>query len=216
MRAAEASAFRRGERSLVVMGDPTRIGDYPQAMDTYDIMPSALIDLISHRMNRGTDMAGNSIGKPTAFNVGCALNMAADDPDQEIKVLRKKLEAGASFALGQAIYDPARITAFRKRYQELEGRPLDLPVLLAIIPLNSVKHAHFMHNEVPGIVIPDSIFKRLEDAGERAAQEGVKIAQELIAAMRDEIQGAYIIPSNGRYDLTAEIVEATASVPTQA
>jgi len=100
--------------------------------------------------------------------------------------------------------------------QELEGRPLDLPVLLAIIPLNSVKHAHFMHNEVPGIVIPDSIFKRLEDAGERAAQEGVKIAQELIAAMRDEIQGAYIIPSNGRYDLTAEIVEATASVPTQA
>lgn len=211
------AAHALGLRNLfVVMGDPTRIGDYPQAMDTYDIVPSALIDLISHRMNRGTDMAGNSIGKPTAFNVGCALNMAADDPDQEIKVLRKKLEAGASFALGQAIYDPARITAFRKRYQELEGRPLDLPVLLAIIPLNSVKHAHFMHNEVPGIVIPDSIFKRLEDAGDRAAEEGVKIAQELIAAMRDEVQGAYIIPSNGRYDLTAEIVVATVSLPIQA
>ena len=139
--------------------------------------------------------------------------MAADDPDQEIKVLRKKIEAGADFALGQAVYDPARITAFRKRYEEIEGRPLELPVLLSIIPLNSVKHARFLHNEVPGIVIPDEMFKRLEHAGDRAAAEGVKIAHELIAAMRDQVQGAYIIPSSGRYDLTAEIVAATVSQP---
>lgn len=211
------AAHALGLRNLfVVMGDPTRVGDYPQAMDTYDIVPSALIDLISHRMNHGTDMAGNSIGKPTAFNVGCAINMGADDPDQEIKVLRKKIEAGANFALGQAVYDPARITAFRKRYEELEGRPLELPVLLSIIPLNSVKHARFLHNEVPGITIPDAMFKRLEDAGDRASEEGVKIAHELIAAMRDQVQGAYIIPSTGRYDLAAQIVAATVTQPTGA
>jgi methionine synthase / methylenetetrahydrofolate reductase(NADPH) len=185
-------------------------------MDTYDIVPSALIDLISHRMNRGTDMAGNSIGSPTVYNVGCALNMAADDLDQEIKVLRKKLAAGANFALGQAIYDPARITAFHKRYEELEGHPLELPVLVAVIPLNSLRHAQFMHNEVPGHIIPDAIFKRLEDAGERAPQEGVKIAQEIIAAIRGQVQGAYIIPSSGRYDLAAEVVAATVSAPSQA
>lgn len=211
------AAHALGLRNLfVVMGDPTKVGDYPQAMDTYDIVPSALIDLISHRMNRGTDMAGNSIGSPTVYNVGCALNMAADDLDQEIKVLRKKLAAGANFALGQAIYDPARITAFHKRYEELEGHPLELPVLVAVIPLNSLKHAQFMHNEVPGHIIPDVVFKRLEDAGDRAPQEGVKIAQEIIAAIRGQVQGAYIIPSSGRYDLAAEVIAATVSAPSQA
>jgi homocysteine S-methyltransferase len=167
-------------------------------------------------MNHGTDMAGNSIGQPTVYNVGCALNMAADDLDQEIKVLRKKIDAGANFALGQAVYDPPRVAAFRKRYEEIEGRAFTLPVLMGVIPLQSVKQAKFLHNEVPGIIIPDAIFKRLEDAGERAAQEGVKIAQELITAMRDEIQGAYIIPSTGRYDLAAEIVAATVNAPARA
>lgn len=196
-----------GLRNLfVVMGDPTRIGDYPEASDAFDIPPSQLIDVIKHGMNQGKDMAGNSIGKPTNFTVGCALNMAADDVDREIRVLRKKLESGADFALGQAIFEPERIQRFHERYEELEGKPFDLPVLLAVMPLYSLKQARFLHNEVPGIIIPDTIFERIADAGDDARYEGVKIAQELIDQMQGMIQGAYIIPSFGKYELAAEVV----------
>lgn len=196
-----------GLRNLfVVMGDPTRIGDYPDASDAFDIPPSQLIGVIKQGMNRGEDMVGNSIGKPTNFAVGCAVNMAADDIDREIRILRKKLESGADFALGQAIFEPERIQRFHERYEEIEGKPFDLPVLLAVMPLYSLKQARFLHNEVPGIIIPDTIFERIADAGDNASYEGVKIAQELIDQMAHMIQGTYIIPSFGKYELAAEVV----------
>lgn len=196
-----------GLRNLfVVMGDPTRIGDYPDASDAFDIPPSQLIGVIKHGMNRGEDMAGHSIGKPTNFTVGCALNMAADDIDREIRILNKKLESGADFALGQAIFEPERIQRFHERYEELEGKPFDLPVLMSVMPLFGLKQARFLHNEVPGIVIPDHIFERIADAGEDAPQEGVAIAQELVDQMSSMVQGVYIIPSFGKYDLAAEVV----------
>jgi methionine synthase / methylenetetrahydrofolate reductase(NADPH) len=196
-----------GLRNLfVVMGDPTRIGDYPDASDAFDIPPSKLIGVIKHGMNRGEDMAGNSIGKPTNFTVGCALNMAADDVDREIRILKKKLDSGADFALGQAIFEPERIQRFHERYEELEGKPFNLPVLMAVMPLFGVKQARFLHNEVPGISIPDTIFKRITDAGDNAPQEGVAIAQELVDQMTDMIQGVYIIPSFGKYELAAEVI----------
>lgn len=191
---------------FVTMGDPTKIGDYPDAMDNYDIVPSKLIELIKHKMNNGEDMAGNSIGKPTNFTVGCALNMGADDLDHEIKVLGNKLAAGADFALGQAVFEPEKIDLFHERYQALHGETLKLPVLLSIMPLFSLKQAQFLHNEVPGISIPEYLFKRMEEAGEEAAAEGVKIAQELVLAMRDKVQGFYVIPAFGRYDLAAEVL----------
>jgi methionine synthase / methylenetetrahydrofolate reductase(NADPH) len=201
-----------GLRNLfVTMGDPTKIGDYPAAMDGYDIVPSKLIGVIKHDLNRGRDMAGSSIGTPTNFTVGCALNMGADDLDREIKVLDSKLEGGSDFALGQAVFDPPRLDAFLQRYRELKGADFTLPVLMGVIPLFSVKHAQFLHNEVPGIIIPERIFARLEAAGEHAAQEGVKIAIELLEQMRDKVQGAYIIPYMGRYSLAAEVVDALAS-----
>lgn len=208
------AAHALGLRNLfVTMGDPTRIGDYPEAMDGYDIVPSKLIDLIKHEMNAGRDMAGNSIGMPTHFTVGCALNMGADDLDRELKVLDKKLESGADFALGQAVFDPPRIEKFLKRYRELRGEDFKLPVLMGVMPLYSVRHALFLHNEVPGIVIPDAIFKRLQDAGDDAPQEGVTIAKELMRHMRPYVQGAYIIPSFGRYELAAEVVDDVAHAP---
>jgi methionine synthase / methylenetetrahydrofolate reductase(NADPH) len=198
-----------GLRNLfVVMGDPTHIGDYPNATDTYDVAPSDLIGLIKHGLNFGVDQAGNSIGQPTNFNVGCALNMCAADIDREIRVLRKKLQGGADFALSQAVFEPERIEQFHRRYEEIESKPFDLPVLLGVMPLYSVKHARFLHNEVPGVYIPDSIFKRLEDAGDQAAQEGIRIASELLASMRGLVQGAYIIPAYGRYDLAAEVIDS--------
>jgi methionine synthase I (cobalamin-dependent)/5,10-methylenetetrahydrofolate reductase len=200
-----------GMRNLfVTMGDPTKIGDYPAAMDGYDIVPSKLIGVIKHDLNHGRDMAGNSIGTPTNFTVGCALNMGADDIDREIKVLDSKLEGGSDFALGQAVFDPPRVDAFLQRYRELKGEDFKLPVIMGVIPLFSVKHAQYLHNEVPGLIIPDSIFARLEAAGDKAAEEGIKIAIELMAQMRDKVQGAYIIPYMGRYSLAAEVVDAIA------
>ena len=195
-----------GLRNLfVVMGDPTRIGDYPDASDAYDVAPSGLIDVIKHKMNQGKDMAGHSIGKPSSFTVGCALNMAAEDLDREIRILKKKIAAGADFALGQAIFEPERIQRFHARYAELEGQTLNLPVLMAVMPLHSLKQARFLHNEVPGIIIPDAILERIAAAGDAAAQVGAEIAKELLDEMSGMIQGAYIIPSFGNYEAAVEV-----------
>ncbi|MBK8025385.1 MAG: bifunctional homocysteine S-methyltransferase/methylenetetrahydrofolate reductase [Chloroflexi bacterium] len=202
-------AHALGVRNIfVAMGDPTRIGDYPEAMDNYDIVPSGLIRLVKQKMNAGVDQAGNSIGQPTSFTVGCALNMGADELDKEIDVLRKKLDAGADFALGQPCFEPERIERFLKRYEEIVGEPLRLPVLLGTMPLYSLRHARFIDNEIPGITIPQHILKRMEDAGDHAAQEGVRIAQELLASMKDFVRGAYLIPAFGRYDLAAQVMES--------
>ncbi|MBN1966339.1 MAG: bifunctional homocysteine S-methyltransferase/methylenetetrahydrofolate reductase [Anaerolineae bacterium] len=203
------AAHSLGLRNLfVVMGDPTAIGDYPDAMDDYDVTPSGLIQLIKQRMNHGMDQAGNSIGEPTSFTVGCALNMGADRLDREIGVLRKKLAAGADFALAQPVFDPAIIDRFHARYEEKTGEPFTLPVLMGVMPLYSVRHASFLHNEIPGISIPDAIMRRVEDAGDNAPQEGVRIAQELLLAIRAKVQGAYIIPAFGKYARAAEVIEA--------
>lgn len=205
------AAHAMGLRNLfVTMGDPTKIGDYPDAMDSYDIVPSKLIDLIKHDMNAGRDQAGNSIGSPTSFTVGCALNMFADDLEREIRVLGNKLAAGADFALGQAVFEPHRIDTFLETYEQITEKAFNLPVLIGIMPLYSLKHAQFLHNEVPGISIPEQIMKRMEDAGDDAPKEGVRIAQELLGAVRDRVQGAYVIPAFGKYHLAAEVVDFVA------
>ena len=210
------AAHALGLRNLfVVMGDPTKIGDYPEAMDNYDVAPSALIGIIKHKLNHGTDQAGNSIGQPTTFTVGCALNMFAADIDREIATLQKKLENGADFALGQGVFEPHRIEIFLKRYEEIAGEPLKLPVLMGLLPLYSLKHAQFLDNEVPGISIPDALLKRMEDAGDDAPAEGVRIAQQLLRDMRGLVQGAYIIPAFGHYELAAEVIDALAVAPSR-
>ncbi len=204
------AAHTLGLRNLfVVMGDPTHIGDYPEAMDSYDVAPSGLIKLIKQGLNSGVDQAGQSIGQPTSFNVGCALNMSATNLDREIRILQKKLEGGADFALSQAVFEPERIEIFHQRYEAITGEPFTLPVLMGVIPLYSIKHASYLHNEVPGIQIPDAIFQRLE-ASENQAAAGVVIASELFKQVKSMVQGAYIIPAFGRYDLAAEVIDAIA------
>lgn len=195
---------------FVTMGDPTRIGDYPDAMDQFDIAPSKLIELIKQKMNHGEDLAGSSIGGVTSFTVGCALNMGADNLEREIKLTIKKQVAGADFALGQAVFDPARIEHFHQQYRAVTGEDFTLPVLMGIMPLYNFKHARFLHNEVPGINIPDAILQRMADAGDDSPQEGVKIAQELFRAMRGMVQGAYIVPAFGRYSLAADVISGVA------
>ncbi len=202
------AAHALGVRNVfVVMGDPTSIGDYPEAMDNYDLTSTGLIKLIKEGFNVGVDHAGADIGQPTTYFVGAALNLAPTDPENEIEVLRRKLRSGADFFLTQPVYDPPAARAFLDRYAEKYG-PLDKPVLVGVLPLYSVKHARFLHNEVPGITISPEFFERLEAAGSDSPHEGVRIALELIAQMRDWADGIYLMPAFSRYDLAAEIVES--------
>ena len=210
------AAHALGLRNLfVVMGDPTHVGDYPQAMDNYDVPPTGLIKLIKQQMNHGVDYAGNSIGQPASFTVGCALNMGALDLDREIKLLRKKIDSGADFALCQPCFNPAEVERFQRRYEELAGEPLKLPVLIGILPLFNSRHAHFLHNEIPGIVIPEALVTRMERAGDDAAAEGVRIARELLLDIKDLVQGVYVMPAFGKYELAAEVIDVL-GIPSQA
>jgi homocysteine S-methyltransferase len=201
------AAHALGIRNVfVVMGDPTSIGDYPDAMDDYDLVPSGLIRLIKQNFNVGIDHAGADIGQPTSFFAGCALNLTPLNPAREIKNLRRKLEAGAGFVLTQPVYEPAEAEKFLLRYEKEFGR-LEIPLLVGVLPLYGTRHATFLHNEVPGINIPVEIQERLAAAGEGAPQEGVGIALELIEQMRSWANGIYLMPAFHRFDLAAEVVE---------
>ncbi|MBN2385806.1 MAG: bifunctional homocysteine S-methyltransferase/methylenetetrahydrofolate reductase [Anaerolineales bacterium] len=202
------AAHALGLRNIfVVMGDPTSIGDYPEATDNYDLVPSGLIKLIKQGFNTGLDHSGTSIGQPTAFFVGAALNLAAQDREAEFKNLRRKARAGADFFLTQPIYDPAAARVFLEEYTSANG-PLDRPVLIGILPLVSARHATFLHHEVPGVFIPEDVRRRMEAAGDSAARVGVELAVQLIEAVKAWGQGVYLMPQFNRYDLIAEIVEA--------
>ena len=201
------AAHALGIRNVfVIMGDPTAIGDYPEATDNYDLVPSGLIKLIKQGFNAGVDHSGTSIGQPTNFFVGAALNLCPPDPDNEIKNLRRKVRAGADFFITQPIYRAEDGEKFLAKNESQHG-PLDRPVLIGVLPLVSLKHANFLNHEVPGISIPDDIIARMEKAGDHAAQEGARIAVELIEQIKPWAQGVYIMPQFHRYDLAAEIVE---------
>jgi methionine synthase / methylenetetrahydrofolate reductase(NADPH) len=201
------AAHALGIRNVfVVMGDPTSIGDYPEAMDNYDLVPSGLIKLIKQGFNTGVDHSGMSIGQPTNFFVGAALNLIPSDPDTEIKNLQRKVMAGADFFITQPIYRTEDREKLLLKYEEKHG-PLNHPVLVGILPLVSLKHVNFLIHEVPGISIPDKIIQRMDRAGEQAAEEGVRIAVELIEQIKPWAQGIYIMPQFSRYDLIAEIIE---------
>jgi methionine synthase / methylenetetrahydrofolate reductase(NADPH) len=117
--------------------------------------------------------------------------------------LKAKLEAGADFVMTQPIYDVSVWTQFLEAYAE----EITVPVLVGILPLQSTKHAEFLHNEVPGITLTDNARERMRRAGPNGREEGIKMAQELLAALRSYAQGVYIMPSFGRYEVAASVLE---------
>jgi homocysteine S-methyltransferase len=191
---------------FVVMGDPASIGDYPDATDNYDIVPSGLIQLIKHGFNTGRDHAGANIDQPTNFFAGAALNLNPKDPQTEIKNLKRKLAAGADFFLTQPIFDPGQARQLIEHY-EVENGPVGKPILVGIMPLFSERHVNFLHNEVPGITIPQPIRDRMSQAGENGVKTGIQVAKQLTDEIRTFAQGVYIMPQFDRYDVAAEIVE---------
>jgi len=207
------AAHALGIRNVfVVMGDPTAIGEYPEAMDNYDLVPSGLISLIKKSFNIGRDHAGAEIGQPTSFFVGSALNLTTKNPENELKNHLRKRRAGSDFVITQPIFDAQSALERLHWFREQFGDP-DLKILIGILPLATDRHATFLHNEVPGISIPDNIIKRMRQAGDRSAQEGIKIAVELIEAMQAEAQGIYIMPAFNRFDYVSEIIERVKKKP---
>jgi homocysteine S-methyltransferase len=192
---------------FVCLGDPFSMGDYPGGTDNVDVAPAGLIALITGSFNDGRDGAGMSIGEPTDFVVGCALNPAAPDLKAECRLLKRKIGAGATFALSQPVFTPDPLRRFVAAYEEHFGQ-LRLPILAGVLPLLSGRHAEFVHNEVPGVVVPDSVRDRLRAAGQRAEKVGLRIAAGLVGELRDLAAGVYIMPQFGRFDIAADIVDA--------
>ncbi len=200
------AAHAMGIRNLfVTMGDPARIGDFPEATDSYDIVPTGLIQMIQRQLNSGRDKAGNALDQPTSFVVGCALNLTPNDPAREMRLLAKKIRNGADFAITQPVFDPAAARLFIERFEVQFDQPL-IPIIAGIKPLFNGRNAEFLHHEVPGIVIPREQRRRMHEA-QKPQEEGVQIAQEILAEIRSFTQGVYMMPAFGRYDLVADVID---------
>ena len=203
-----------GIRNLFVcVGDPVTIGDFPQGSNNVDVTATGLLALITEGFNEGVDRAGSSIGEPTSFFAGAAVAPSALDLDREVRLLKKKVDAGARFLLSQPLYSPEPLVALREAYRAFAGHTLDVPFIAGVLPLVTARHAGFLHNEVPGIVIPGDALDRMAAAGEEAWREGVAMAGELIVQLRQEgVAGIYVMPQFGRYDLASEVVELARQV----
>ena len=186
---------------LALTGDPLRLGDYPNTTGVWDLDSVGLLQVI-RSMNEGHDAAGSSIGAKSSFFVGTALNLNMTDEqrDSEIEKYWRKIDAGAQFIMTQPIYELAPLLRFLDRV----GKP-PVPMILGCIPLHSSRHAEYLHNEVPGITIPDTVRARMRAAEEHGHEEGLKLAEELLAASRSMVQGVYLMPSYGRYDIVSEL-----------
>jgi homocysteine S-methyltransferase len=194
-------AHALGVRNILALrGDPPRVGDYPNATPVWDVNAVGLVTILAS-MNRGLDANGTPIGDSASFFIGAAVNPSAAKPDQELSLLRRKIAAGAAFIVTNPIYDLAAFERLRQIAEEVE-----VPVMVGAMPLVSSRHAEYLHNEVPGVVIPQEVRDRISAAGERAADLGVEMAVEFLDHARGHVQGAYVIPAAGRYDLAARVV----------
>jgi homocysteine S-methyltransferase len=182
-------AHAEGVRNiLAVTGDPPEVGDYPGSRGVYEVDSIGLSQVVT-QLNRGEDYNGKGIDAPTSFFLGVAVNPSADDLELEAERFRRKIEAGASFAMTQALFDLAHLD----RFEELIGG-WPVPLLLGIFYVRSYQLAVRLHNEVPGIVVPEEVQRRLEQAGANAGAEGLTLARELYAQAREKVSGVYVIP----------------------
>ena len=182
-------AHAEGVRNvLAITGDPPEVGDYPGARGVYEIDAIGLARLLA-RMNRGEDYNGRPIDAPTSFFIGVAVNPTPDDLDVEVDRFRQKVEAGARFAMTQIVFDLEHLDRFRERL----GGEWPIPVIVGVFPLTSYRLALRLHNEVPGIVVPEPLQDALRVAGPDASKLGMEHARELIAASRDRAEGVYIV-----------------------
>ena len=189
---------------LCLKGDPPALGDYPNATAVFDTDAVGLMRMC-HSMHAGTDLAGSSIGGVTRFAIGCGVNPTAEDLDGEFEYVRRKLDAGPHFVMTQPVYELSCWEAFVERLQGLTK----IPIMIGILPLQSFRHAEFLHNEVPGIHVPEWIRSRLHDAGNEGQRVGVELARDLLRQCKGTASGVYLMPSFGRYENCLDVLDGT-------
>ncbi len=189
---------------LCLTGDPPSVGDYPNMTAVYDTDSVGLVRIV-RGMNEGHDLSGTSIGAATRFAVGCGVNPTADDLDAELERFRRKLDAGAEFVMTQPVYE---LECWNRFLDRLGGAP-PIPILIGVLPLQSFRHAEFLHNEVPGIHVPAWIRERLHAAGNEGQKVGVDLARDLLLECRSLANGVYLMPSFGRYENCLDVLAGT-------
>jgi methionine synthase / methylenetetrahydrofolate reductase (NADH) len=197
-------AHAMGVRNVVLItGDVPLVGDYPDATAVVDVDSIGLLNAVS-RFNHGTDVGGQSIGQPTAFNIGVTLSPGAEDLDRELRRFEYKLEAGADFIVTRPVFDPRAFDRVAKWLDDAK-----LPVLLGLRPLDSVVDAEWMANEMPGSQVPEDVMDRMRRATtpEAASAEGRVIARELYAALKGRVQGVLVMALPGRIDRALEVLD---------
>jgi homocysteine S-methyltransferase len=198
--------YAHGIRNLLIItGDPPKMGDYPDATAVFDVDSIGLTHVVS-ALNRGVDIGGKEMEGPTGFLIGVGANPCALNPDLEIARFEAKVRAGADFAITQPVFDVGKLEDFLSRIAGFR-----IPVIAGIWPFSSLRNAEFMRNEVPGVHVSDEVLERMRQAQEKgpeaAREEGVRIAREILTAIRGLVQGVQISPPLGRYDLALRVIE---------
>jgi homocysteine S-methyltransferase len=187
---------------LIITGDPPKLGDYPDATAVYDVDAIGLTNVVA-MLNAGHDVGGKDLGRPTALFNGVGCNPTAINMEEELKRFRYKVEAGACFAVTQPVFDVTQLETFLERTHDL-----NIPILAGIWPLLSLRNAEFMHNEVPGVRVAESVLKRMAAAedGDQARAEGVQIARETLNAVRGLVSGVQISAPLNRYEQVLSVL----------
>jgi len=197
-------AHALGIRNLLcITGDPPRMGTYPGATAVFDVDSIGLVNIVSN-LNQGLDIGGNPTGSQTSFVIGVGANPGAVNLDEEVRRLELKVKAGAEYVVTQPVFDLALLEKFLKR---IEG--FQIPLIAGIWPLTSYRNAEFMVNELR-VPVPRQSLERMREAAsaEKARQEGVAIARDMVEAVRPVVQGVQISAPFGRYQMAIEVAEA--------
>ncbi len=200
-------AAATGIRNLIcITGDPPKMGNYPDATAVFDVDAIGLVNIV-HNLNRGLDIGANPIGAGTSFVIGVGANPGLPNLDEEIKRFEYKVEAGAEYVVTQPVFDLNLLESFLKRIEHCR-----IPVVAGIWPLVSARNAEFMKNELR-VSVPDEVMNRMTRAAspQAAREEGVAIAREMLAALRDRVQGAQISAPQSRYSSAVDVLEALGS-----
>jgi len=186
---------------LAITGDPPMIGDYPQATAVFDIDSIGLVHLI-HNLNHGIDVGDKRIGDPTSFFTGVGVDPNSVNPENELRRLQLKKEAGAEYVITQPVFDVDSLERF------LEKADLGNMLLIAgIWPLISLRNAEFMKNEVPGVFVPDEVIRRIAgyDTRDDQLKAGIEIAQGMVERVSSFVRGIQVSAPFGRYQLAVEV-----------